>query len=193
MTKNRLEAFSDGVMAIIITIMVLEMKIPHGGGDTLESLLPILPVFLSYVLSFSMVLIYWNNHHHLFQSIKHVNGKILLANGFLLFCLSLMPFTTAWMGENHFTAVPVALFGIVLLFSAIAFFILVRTLISLHGTNSVLAKAVGRDYKSLISLVGYAVAVAIAIFIPLVSCLIYIAIAIMWLIPDKRIEHVLEE
>lgn len=192
MNKNRVEAFSDGVLAIIITIMVLEMKVPHESGVTLEVLRPVFPVFLSYILSFTMVLIYWNNHHHLFQSVKHVNGNVLLANGFLLFWLSLMPFTTAWMGENHFAPIPVALFGVVLLFSGIAFNILTRVLIKLHGKDSVLSKAVGIDMKGLISLFGYCIAIGIAFFYPFISCAIYIAIAVMWLLPDKRIEHELK-
>jgi uncharacterized membrane protein len=189
MTKNRVEAFSDGVMAIIVTIMVLEMKVPHESGITLEALRPVLPVFLSYILSFTMVLIYWNNHHHLFQSVKKVNGNVLLANGFLLFCLSLMPFTTAWMGENHFAPIPVALFGVVQILSGIAFNILTRVLINLHGKDSILAKAVGRDIKGMISVFGYLIAIVVALFYPFVSCGIYAAIAIMWLLPDKRIEH----
>ena len=192
MSKNRVEAFSDGVLAIIITIMVLEMKVPHGGGANLDSLRPVLPAFLSYVLSFAMVLIYWNNHHHLFQSVKRVNGKVLLANGHLLFWLSLTPFTTAWMGENHFASLPVALFGFVLIMCAIAYSILTRTLIGLHGQDSVLARAVGGDNKGIISLLSYLSAIIIAFFYPLISCFLYGAIAIMWLIPDKRIERELE-
>lgn len=184
-----MEAFSDGVLAIIVTIMVLEMKVPHEGGATFDALKPLLPIFLSYILSFTMVLIYWNNHHHMLQSVKSVNGKVLLANGFLLFWLSLMPFTTAWMGENHFAPLPVALFGAVLWMSAIAYTILTYSLIALHGTDSHLAKAVGKDYKGMVSLAGYTVAIAVAFFVPYVSCAIYVAIAVMWLIPDKRIER----
>ena len=145
MHKGRIEAFSDAVIAIILTIMVLEMKAPH--GIELTDLIPLMPVFLSYILSFAMLLIYWNNHHHLFQSAKHVNGKVLLANGHLLFWLSLMPFTTAWMGENHFAAIPVALFGGVLLMSGVAYSILTKFLIESHGNESVLAKAVGKGTK----------------------------------------------
>lgn len=193
MTKGRLEAFSDGVLAIIVTIMVLEMKVPRDGGATLAALKPVLPVFLSYVLSFAMVLIYWNNHHHMFQAVKIINGKVMLANGHLLFWLSLMPFTTAWMGQNHFAPVPVALFGVVLLLSGLAYNILAAILVKLHGTESTLARAVGRDTKGLISAVGYASAIGIAFYYPLVSCTIYAAIAIMWLIPDKRIENQLKE
>jgi uncharacterized membrane protein len=188
MTKNRLEAFSDGVLAIIVTIMVLEMKVPHEGGNTLFTLKPVLPAFLSYVLSFAMVLIYWNNHHHLFQLVKTVNGKVLLANGHLLFWLSLTPFTTAWMGENHFAATPVALFGTVLIMCGIAYSILSRVLINIHGENSELAKAIGADNKGWISLVVYFVAIGISFFNPIISCLLYAAVAIMWLVPDTRIE-----
>jgi uncharacterized membrane protein len=192
MNKSRIEAFSDGVMAIIVTIMVLEMKVPHGGGSTWQSLRPVLPAFLSYVLSFAMVLIYWNNHHHLFQSVKKVNGKVLLANGHLLFWLSLMPFTTAWMGENHFASIPVALFGFVLIMSGFAYYILVRQLIQIHGEDSPLARAVGRDFKGNISLVIYAAAILIAFYYPLISCFIYVFVAIIWLVPDTRIEKQLE-
>jgi|SRR6516225_6336319 uncharacterized membrane protein len=192
MNKSRIEAFSDGVMAIIITIMVLEMKVPHGSGATWDSLRPVLPAFLSYVLSFAMVLIYWNNHHHLFQSVKKVNGKVLLANGHLLFWLSLMPFTTAWMGENHFLSIPVALFGFVLIMSGFAYRILVRQLIKIHGEESTIAKAVGSDFKGNISLVIYAFAILIAFVYPLISCFIYVLVAIIWLIPDSRIEKQLE-
>lgn len=192
MNKNRIEAFSDGVIAIIITIMVLEMKVPHEGAD-LASLKPILPVFLSYILSFAMVLIYWNNHHHLFQSVKKINGKVLLANGLLLFCLSLMPFATAWMGENHFASIPVAFFGVILLLSGVAYSILSKTLIKIHGHESVLSKAVGKSTKEKISTFSYFAAIPISLFQPLISCLIYLGVAIMWLIPDKRIERVLND
>ena len=188
MNKNRLEAFSDGVLAIIITIMVLEMKVPHEGGNTLATLKPVLPAFLSYVLSFAMVLIYWNNHHHLFQLVKTVNGKVLLANGHLLFWLSLTPFTTAWMGENHFASTPVALFGIVLIMCGLAYTILTRTLINIHGEDSDLARAIGNDNKGWISVVCYLAAIGISFYNPIISCLLYGAVAIMWLIPDSRIE-----
>ena len=186
MGKGRLEAFSDGVMAIIITIMVLELKVPH--GDDLAALTPLIPVFFSYVLSFIYVGIYWNNHHHLFQAIRHVNGRTLLANLHLLFWLSLIPFVTGWMGENHFASIPVALYGIVLLFSAIAYFILTRALIAHHGKDSTLAIAVGRDIKGKISLVIYAVAIPISLINSWFSCSLYFLVATIWLIPDRRIE-----
>jgi uncharacterized membrane protein len=188
MNKNRVEAFTDGVLAIIVTIMVLEMKVPHGGGVELASLKPVLPSLLSYILSFAMVIIYWNNHHHLFQLVKTVNGKVLLANAHLLFWLSLTPFTTAWMGENHFASIPVALFGIVLIMCGMAFVILTRVLINIHGQNSELARAIGRDNKGLISVACYIVAIVMSFFSPMVSCLIYATVAVIWLIPDKRIE-----
>ena len=192
MNKNRVEAFSDGVMAIIVTIMVLEMKVPHDGGANWEALKPVLPVFFSYVLSFAMILIYWNNHHHLFHSVKKVNGRVLLANGHLLFWLSLTPFTTAWMGENHFASNPVALFGFVLIMCGIAYSILTRELIRLHGPDSILARAVGRGNKGWISVLAYLTAIGISFVAPRISCLFYIGVAILWLIPDKRIEKLLE-
>ena len=190
MNKNRVEAFSDGVLAIIVTIMVLEMKVPHEGAD-LSTLLPIMPVFLSYILSFSMVLIYWNNHHHLFQSVKQINGKVLLANGFLLFWLSLMPFASAWMGENHFAKIPVALFGVILMMSGVAYSILSKTLLKIKANETTLAKAIGNSTKEKISTFAYISAIPISLFFPIISCLIYLAVAIMWLIPDKRIEKAL--
>jgi uncharacterized membrane protein len=193
MNKNRLEAFSDGVMAIIVTVMVLEMKVPHEGGADLAALRPVLPVFLSYILSFAMVVIYWNNHHHLFQLVKTINGSVLLANAHLLFWLSLMPFTTAWMGENHFAMIPVALFGLVLLMCGCAFFILTRVLVHIHGNDSALAKAIGKDKKSLISAGTYLLAIIIAFINPVVSCLIYALVALIWLIPDSRVEKQLKE
>jgi uncharacterized membrane protein len=193
MNKNRLEAFSDGVLAIIVTIMVLEMKVPHSGGSELSTLKPILPAFLSYVLSFAMVLIYWNNHHHLFQLVKIINGKVLLANGHLLFWLSLTPFTTAWMGENHFAPTPVALFGTVLIMCGLAYSILSRVLINVHGENSELAKAIGSDNKGWVSIIVYLIAIGFSFLNPLISCLLYTAVAIMWLIPDSRIEKRLKE
>ena len=189
MTKNRLEAFSDGVLAIIVTIMVLEMKVPHRAD--LEAIKPILPVFLSYILSFVFILIYWNNHHHLFQTVKLVNGKMLLANGHLLFWLSLLPFVSGWMGENHFAALPVLFYGIVALMSGVAYYILSLQLIKTHGEDSTLAKAVGNDSKIIISLVLYLAAIGFASFYPMVSCGIYVGVAIMWLIPDKRIEKII--
>ena len=188
MEKNRLEAFSDGVIAIIITIMVLEMKVPH--ASDFASLKPLLPVFLSYVLSFVYVGIYWNNHHHMLQTVKHVTGGILWANLYLLFWLSLFPFVTGWMGENHFAAMPSALYGLVLLMAAIAYFILQKAIIASQGENSLLAKAVGRDYKSKLSSLLYVAGVMAAFYSSILSGLIYAAVALMWLIPDSRIERV---
>lgn len=189
MTKNRLEAFSDGVLAIIVTIMVLEMKVPHSAN--FEDIKPIFPVFLSYILSFVFVLIYWNNHHHLFQTVKHVNGKVLWANGHLLFWLSLLPFVSGWMGENHFAALPVLFYGIVALMSGIAYYILTVQLIKTHGKDSTLAQALGKDSKGIISVVLYLAAIGFALFYPMVSCAIFVGVAVMWLIPDKRIEKVI--
>ncbi|MEA5624224.1 TMEM175 family protein [Nostoc sp. UHCC 0251] len=189
MGKGRLEAFSDGVIAIIITIMVLEIKVPH--GFDLAALRPLIPVFLSYVLSFIFLGIYWNNHHHLLQAVRHVNGRILWANLHLLFWLSLIPFVTGWMGENQFAAMPVALYGMVLLLSALAYFILTRTLISHHGSDSTLAIAVGRDFKGKISMVCYAVAIPLAFVNSWFACILYVLVAVMWLIPDRRIENTL--
>ena len=191
MTKARLEAFSDGVIAIIITIMVLELKVPHGFG--LEALKPVIPVFVSYVLSFVFLGIYWNNHHHLIHAIKHVSGGVLWANLHLLFWLSLTPFVTAWMGENHFAKWPVAMYGVVLLFSAIAFNILVRVLLAVHGKDSVLATALGNDFKGKISLVFYAAAIPLAFVSVWISCAIYVLVAAMWLVPDRRIEKTLAQ
>jgi uncharacterized membrane protein len=187
MHKARLEAFSDGVIAIIITIMVLELKVPHDA--TLDGLRPLVPVFLSYVLSFVFVGIYWNNHHHMLQAAQHVNGGTLWANLHLLFWLSLIPFGTAWMGENHFEAAPVALYGFLLLMCGVAYTILSRALIRTHGPESVLAKAVGRDGKGLASLAIYGGAVLLAFFSPPLSCALYVVVAIMWLVPDQRIER----
>ncbi|BAY12053.1 TMEM175 family protein [Calothrix sp. NIES-2098] len=189
MGKGRLEAFSDGVLAIIITIMVLELKVPH--GDDLAALRPLIPVFLSYVLSFIYIGIYWNNHHHLWQAVRHVNGRILWANLHLLFWLSLIPFVTGWMGENHFAAWPIALYGTVLLFSAIAYFILSLALIAYHGKDSTLAIALGRDFKGKISVVLYAVAIPLSFVNSSIAFGVYILVAIMWLIPDRRIEKTL--
>ncbi len=192
MNKNRLEAFSDGVFAIIVTIMVLEMKAPHGAEW--NNLSELVPRFLSYLFSFIMVWIYWNNHHHLFQTVQKVNGKVLLANGFLLFCLSLQPFVTAWMGENHFARNPVILMAVVLFLSGIAYTILTFTLIKLHGKDSVLGKAIesDSDKKGKISTLAYVVAIPLAYVHPLISCGIFVFVAIMWLIPDKRIEIALK-
>ena len=189
MDKGRMEAFSDGVLAIIITIMVLELTVPHGAD--LAALLPVAPVFLSYVLSFIFLGIYWSNHHHLLQAIEHVDGRVLWANLHLLFWLSLTPFVTAWMGENHFATWPVALYGGVLLCAAVAYYILSQALIALHGRDSVLATAVGRDSKGKISALIYAVAIPLAFLDSWVALALYILVAIMWLIPDRRIEKTL--
>jgi uncharacterized membrane protein len=191
MGKGRLEAFSDGVIAIIITIMVLEMKVPHGAD--LAALRPLIPVFLSYVLSFIYLGIYWNNHHHLFQAVRHINGHVLWANLHLLFWLSLIPFVTGWIGENHIAAVPVALYGTVLLFAAIAYFILTRTLIARHGKDSAIATALGRDFKGKISVVLYALAILLSFVNSWFACALYVLVAVMWLIPDRRIERTLNQ
>ena len=187
MEKGRLTAFSDGVIAIIITIMVLELKVPH--EDNLAALRPLIPVFLSYILSFIYLGIYWNNHHHLFQVVQHVNGRVLWANLHLLFWLSLIPFVTAWMGENYFTAVPVAFYGGVLLFAAIAYSILTVTLIAHHGKDSTIATAIGRDFKGKVSLAIYAIAILLAVANSWLAFSLYVLVAIMWLIPDRRIER----
>ncbi len=189
MSKSRMEAFSDGVIAILITIMVLELKVPH--GTDAAALLPLVPVFLSYVLSFVFLGIYWNNHHHLLQAIKNVDGSILWANLHLLFWLSLIPFVTGWMGENEFVAWPVALYGVVMLGAAIAYFILTRALIGLHGRESVLATAVGRDFKGKASVVIYVAAIPLSIVDSWIACSLYVFFAIMWLIPDRRIENII--
>jgi len=185
MSKGRLEAFSDGVLAIIITIMVLELRIPEEG--TLAALRPLLPKFLSYVLSFVFLGIYWNNHHHLWQAVKSVNGSILWANMHLLFWLSLIPFVTGWMGE-HFTAVPVAFYGGVLWFAGLAYYFMVRALLTHHGQDSLLASALGNVKKEMASLVLYTIAIPLAFVAPWLSTLIYVAVAAMWLVPDQRIE-----
>ncbi len=187
MHKGRLEAFSDGVIAVIITIMVLEMKVPH--GIELAALAPLLPVFLTYVLSFVFVGIYWSNHHHMFQAVKHINGLVLWANLHLLFWLSLIPFVTGWMGENHFQAVPVAGYGIVLLGCACAYTILVRALLAIHGADSPFAKALGGDLKGWISLALYVAALLLAFVHPLIACAIYVFVAGLWLVPDRRFER----
>lgn len=189
MTKNRMETFSDGVIAIIITIMVLELRVPH--GSDLAALKPLVPVLLSYVLSFVFLGIYWSNHHHMLHAVEHVNGGVLWANLHLLFWLSLVPFVTSWMGENHFGRWPVAVYGIVLLFASIAYFILSRALISLHGRDSVLATAVGLDFKGLISTVIYLVAIPLALVRWWLACALYVLVTIMWLVPDRRIEKTL--
>lgn len=187
MEKGRLEAFSDGVIAIIITIMVLELKVPHSGN--FAALRPLIPVFLSYVLSFVYVGIYWNNHHHLLQAVRLVNGRVLWANLHLLFWLSLFPFVTAWMGENLFSPSSVALYGLVLLFAAIAYFILTRTLIASHGQDSALAIAIGQDGKGKVSMLIYALAILLALLNSWISCLLYTSVLLLWLIPDRRIER----
>jgi len=188
MGKNRLEAFSDGVIAIIITIMVLEMKVPH--GESLDALVPLIPVFLSYVLSFVYVGIYWNNHHHMLHASANVSGAALWANLHLLFWLSLFPFATGWMGENHFAAVPTALYGVVLLCAAIAYRILQQELIASQG--SVLARAIGRDWKGKLSPVLYIAGIVSALWLPTLAQAIYVLVALLWLVPDRRIEHQLE-
>jgi uncharacterized membrane protein len=189
MEKGRLEAFSDGVFAIIITIMVLELKTPNGPhGSDIKVLLPLYPVFLSYVLSFIYVGIYWNNHHHTMQVVESVNGTILWANMHLLFWLSLIPFVTGWMGENNFARWPVTCYGIVLIMNGIAYGILMFLLVRHHGKNSLLAKAIGKDWKGNISILIYAVAIAISWFNSNVSFALYIVVACIWFIPDKRIE-----
>jgi uncharacterized membrane protein len=189
MGKNRLEAFSDGVIAILITIMVLELRPPV--GVELSALLPLIPIFLSYVLSFVFLGIYWNNHHHLFQAVQRVNGRVLWANLHLLFWLSMVPFVTAWMGENNFAAWPVALYGVVLLLAACAYYLLVRSLLARHEKDSTLVVAVGGDFKGKISIVIYAAAIPLAFIIPLVSCALYVLVAVIWFIPDQRIERVM--
>jgi len=190
MTKGRVEAFSDGVIAIIITIMVLEMQPPT--GHEVSALAPLWPIMLSYVLSFVYVGIYWNNHHHLLHAVKQVSGPILWANLHLLFWLSLVPFVTGWMGEAHFAAVPVAFYGVVLLMSGIAYTVLTRALIKRHGRDSTLAIAIGNDGKGLVSLVLYATAVPLAFLAVPASLAIYTGVAAMWLVPDRRIERTLE-
>jgi uncharacterized membrane protein len=189
MSKERLLAFSDGVLAIIITIMVLEMKAPHGAA--LSDLAPLLPVFLSYVLSFIIVAIYWNNHHHMLHVTPRVNGPILWANSHLLFWLSLFPFTTAWMGENHFAPGPTALYGVVLLLAAVSYYILQRTILAESGPDSLLATAIGRDLKGRLSPVLYLIAIPSAFLHQWIAAAIYIFVALMWLVPDRRIERAL--
>ena len=190
MGTTRLEAFSDGVIAIIITIMVLELRVPHEA--TLDALKPLFPVLLSYVLSFVYVGIYWNNHHHMLQVTKHVDGRILWANLYLLFWLSLFPFATAWMGENHFEALPTAVYGAVLLRAAIAYFILARAIIRREGPDSPLARAFGRDWKGKISPVIYSLAIMLSFVNQWLSQALFVTVAIMWLVPDRRIERVVE-
>lgn len=186
MEKNRLEAFSDGVIAIIITIMVLELKVPH--SPNMEDLLPLLPKFGSYVLSFTMIGIYWNNHHHLLQASECVNGKILWANLHLLFWLSLIPFVTDWMGENHFSAAPTSLYGVVLFCAGAAYYLLARALVQQHGKKSAIARAIGKDFKGKVSVLIYAIAIPTAFYIPYLSIAFYVFVELMWLFPDRRIE-----
>lgn len=191
MGTGRLEAFSDGVLAIIITIMVLEMKVPE--GEDLSALRPLVPIFLAYFLSFAYLGIYWNNHHHLMQAASRVNGAILWANLHLLFWLSLIPVATDWMGESGFAAVPVAAYGIVMLAAGFAYFILSQALITHYGPGSVLATSLGADRKTVISIAVYAGAIALSLWQPIVSCLLYAAVAVMWLVPDQRIERAMAE
>jgi uncharacterized membrane protein len=188
--KTRLEAFSDGVLAIIITIMVLEMKVPHGEG--LEALRPLVPVFTSYVVSFVYVGIYWNNHHHMLHAAKRVNGRVLWANLHLLFWLSLLPFVTGWLGENHFAQLPTILYGVVLLMAALAYWILARSIVAAEGPDSLLAKAVGSDRKGTLSMLLYVVAIPLAFASHWISLAIYVAVALVWLIPDSRIERAMQ-
>jgi uncharacterized membrane protein len=187
MNKNRLEAFSDGVLAIIITIMVLEFNVPK--GYTFEDLRPLLPKVLGYILSFIYVAIYWNNHHHLLQTVKKVNGKILWANMHLLFWLSLIPFSTAWLGESSFANFPMLLYGIILLGCAVAYFVLQKSMVLHEGENSLISRSVGKDFKGKLSNILYIVAIGFALYIPLISGFIYILVALIWLVPDKRIEN----
>ena len=191
MEKNRLEAFSDGVVAIIITIMVLELKVPHGAN--FEALSPLLPVFLTYVLSFIYVGIYWNNHHHLLKAARRVNGSIMWANLHLLFWLSLFPFVTGWMGENHFTALPSAVYGLVLLLAAIAYYILQRLIVMDQGPDSKLARAIGSDLKGKLSPLLYAAAICLSFVRPWMGGAIYVLVALVWLVPDRRIERIIQE
>src|SRR5262245_43074751 len=189
MSKTRLEAFSDGVIAIIITIMVLELRPPHDA--TWSALHPLIPTALSYVLSFVLIGIYWHNHHHLLQAVHRVNGRILWANTHLLFWLSLIPFVTAWMGENHFAAVPVAAYGVVMVCAAVAYYILTHALISHHGRDSTLAKAFGRDRKGKLSVAIWATAIPLSFVNSAVACGLYVLVAVIWLVPDRRIERIM--
>jgi len=187
MGKGRLEAFSDGVLAIIITIMVLELKVPH--GDNLQELKPLLPVFISYILSFIYIGIYWNNHHHLLHTVNKVSGQVLWSNIHLLFWLSLVPFATAWMGENHFSKWPVILYGFILMMAGVAYYILAHNLTVIHGKDSVLAKAIGKDKKGILSVILYILGIIASAFIhPWAGFTIYVIVAAIWFIPDRRIE-----
>ncbi len=187
MGKARLEAFSDGVLAIMITIMVLELKVPH--GNAIAALSPLLPVFLSYVLSFVYIGIYWNNHHHMLHTVERISGGILWANLHLLFWLSLFPFATGWMGENHFLSVPVALYGVVLLMAGVAYWVLQQTIIASQGEDSLLARAIGKDFKGKSSPLLYTIAIPMAFVYSWMSQCIYVFVALMWLVPDRRIEQ----
>jgi len=191
MHKDRLEAFSDGVIAIIITIMVLELKVPH--GEDVETLAPLIPVFLSYVLSFVYLGIYWNNHHHMLHAVQRVTGAMLWANLHLLFWLSLVPFATGWMGENHFASAPAALYGAVLLMAGVAYFILQQLIIASQGPDSIVKRAVGGDWKGKLSPVLYAIAIPLAFWRQWLSLGVYVVVALIWLIPDRRIERVLRD
>ena len=191
MGKTRLEAFSDGVIAIIITIMVLELKVPH--GVDLDALKPLLPVFLSYVLSFLYVGIYWNNHHHMLHTVGHVSGGILWANLHLLFWISLFPFTTGWMGENHLASTPAAVYGFVLLMAAIAYYILQCAIIAQQGRDSLLASAIGSDWKGKLSPALYLIAIPLAFLSPWIAIGLYVFVALLWFIPDRRIERMLKK
>jgi uncharacterized membrane protein len=186
MNKGRLEAFSDGVIAVIITIMVLEMKVPH--GDRVKDLLPLMPTFLSYVLSFVYVGIYWNNHHHLLHACTAVSGAMLWANLHLLFWLSLLPFATGWMGENHFSAAPTVLYGVVLLMAAVAYYLLQQVIMRVGDQNSVLKEAIGRDWKGRTSVVFYLLAILVALPSPRIADMMFVLTALLWLVPDRRIE-----
>ena len=191
MNKTRLEAFSDGVIAIIITIMVLELKIPH--GSDWHSLQTLAPKFLSYIISFVYIAIYWSNHHHLLQTLKHVNGSVLWSNTNLLFWLSLVPFATAWAGENHFAELPVAIYSFIMLMAGVSYFILSKIIIKVQGKDSILSSAIGKDMKGIISIIGYAIAVPLAFYFKDGSLIIIISIALLWLIPDRRIEKKVSE
>jgi uncharacterized membrane protein len=191
MNKTRLEAFSDGVIAIIITIMVLELKIPH--GSDWHSLQILAPKFLSYIISFMYIAIYWSNHHHLLHTLKHVTGSVLWSNTHLLFWLSLVPFATAWAGENHFAELPVAIYSFIMLMAGVSYFILSRTIIRIQGKDSILSSAIGKDIKGIISMIGYAIAVPLAFYFKDGSLVIIISIALLWLIPDRRIEKKVSE
>ncbi len=191
MNRGRLEAFSDGVIAIIITVMVLEMHVPHGADWS--ALLPVAPVFVSYVLSFVYLAIYWNNHHHMLHAAQHIDGSVLWANMHLLFWLSLVPFVTGWMGENHFGTIPVALYGFDLLGAAIAYYILARRLVAVNGTDSPIALALGRDFKGRISVVIYIAAIVLSFFMAAAALALYFVVAVIWLVPDRRIERVVHE